>query len=618
MVRAAIAFLLVSACGLLSASEPGNRLAYLNGPVDPYHVSIHTARLITPQWIGEPGVDAVVVLAIDDMSDLDKYENYLRPILERLKQIDGRAPVSIMTQSVDPADPRLQAWAQEGVSVEAHTRNHPCPCLQGSQLDLAKATFDECVDQLAQIPSGPPVAYRMPCCDSMNSVSPRFFAEIFFKVTPQGHFLSLDSSVCVLFTPGDPTLPRALVVDDQGRERFRKYIPTDRTMANYIEDYPYPYVIGNRCWEFPCLLPSDWDAQHFHGVCNPQTVRDFQVAIDATVTKQGAFALCFHPHGWIRNDQIVELIDYAARTYGPRVKFLNFREVQQRLNTNLLTGYPLRAADGSDHGVRVADLDADGLMDVVVANPHTCQTRVWRSDQQTWHTTSFPVPLVPDPSRPSGEETGVRFGVLTQDGKASVLVRNEHVAGLWHFDGSEWQRVVDGLMGLEQGEPVWTLREGRDNGVRLRDVDGDGICECVVGNPQQNGVFGYAAPGWKPLAFSLPADARIVDSIGRDAGLRFVDFTGDGRDDLIFSDSARYGAYIFESLQQGWAITVCAGERTDGTGLPMVVRQDGTNNGAWFNHGHMWVQNEDTGGRLKDHVDRRSFSLDLSDPTGHR
>ena len=33
-----------------------------------------------------------------------------RPILERLKQIDGRAPVSIMTVSVEPHDPQLQAW----------------------------------------------------------------------------------------------------------------------------------------------------------------------------------------------------------------------------------------------------------------------------------------------------------------------------------------------------------------------------------------------------------------------------------------------------------------------------------------------------------------------------
>ena len=42
----------------------GNRLAYL-GTVDPYYPSRHFPKLVTPQRIGEEGVDAVVVLAID-------------------------------------------------------------------------------------------------------------------------------------------------------------------------------------------------------------------------------------------------------------------------------------------------------------------------------------------------------------------------------------------------------------------------------------------------------------------------------------------------------------------------------------------------------------------------
>ena len=64
---------------------------------DPYYVSRTFPKLITPQWVGEEGVEAVVILAIDDMRDPAKYEAFLRPILDRLKKIDGRAPVSIMT-----------------------------------------------------------------------------------------------------------------------------------------------------------------------------------------------------------------------------------------------------------------------------------------------------------------------------------------------------------------------------------------------------------------------------------------------------------------------------------------------------------------------------------------
>ena len=40
------------------------------------------------------------------------------------------------------------------------------------------------------MPNMKPVSFRMPCCDSMNSVSPRFFTEIFGKTTPGGNFLT--------------------------------------------------------------------------------------------------------------------------------------------------------------------------------------------------------------------------------------------------------------------------------------------------------------------------------------------------------------------------------------------------------------------------------------------
>ena len=81
----------------------GNRLAYLDQFGNPYYVGLDAPRLTTPQWIGEPGVAAAAVLSIDDMSDPARYEAFLRPILDRLKKIDGRAPLSIMTTRVDPA-----------------------------------------------------------------------------------------------------------------------------------------------------------------------------------------------------------------------------------------------------------------------------------------------------------------------------------------------------------------------------------------------------------------------------------------------------------------------------------------------------------------------------------
>src|SRR5262249_2492103 len=147
------------------------------------------------------------------------------PILNRLKQIDGRAPLSIMTCKVNPMDPQLQSWLKEGLSFEVHTLNHPCPLLSGGKFEVARDQVYGCIDLMNQIPNNKPVAYRMPCCDSINSLSPRFFAEIFNHPTTNGHFLEMDSSVFNITTTNDPVLPRDWTIDTDGREKFRKYLP---------------------------------------------------------------------------------------------------------------------------------------------------------------------------------------------------------------------------------------------------------------------------------------------------------------------------------------------------------------------------------------------------------
>ncbi|MCA9121417.1 MAG: HEAT repeat domain-containing protein [Planctomycetaceae bacterium] len=475
-----------------------NRLTFPGELCNPYYVHRDFPKLTTPQWVGEEGVEAVVVLAIDDMRDTAKYEAYLRPILTRLKQIDGRAPVSIMTCKVDPTDPRLQTWIEEGLSIECHTIDHPCPLLQGGDFDRAKSTYDRCVDLMNQIPRNKPVAFRMPCCDSLNTPSPRFWAEIFNKSTEQGNYLQIDSSVFNITTSKDQSLPRELVLDADGNERFRKYLPF-KSFVNTIEDYPYPYIIGGACWEFPCIVPSDWEAQNIQQPNNPQTVDDMKAALDAVVIKQGTFNLVFHPHGWIRSDQIVELIDHAVAKHGRKVKFLTFREAIDRINEHLLQGQPLRNADGSRSDVSLVDLDRDGKLEVA---------------QQS-------------------------------------------------------------LVGVPQSMQHFVERLPQDFGFRGGDV--------------------------KELVAS---------------GLRFVDVDEDGFDDIIFSNGERYSLHLWNNEVEAWTIKVIEGTRgkEGGTGpvIPMIVRPDGTDNGAWFHSRSMWVQNEDTN-RLPDLVDRLSFDDMLKD-----
>ncbi len=576
------------------AAQDGNRLAYLQEN-DPYYVHRKFPKLVTPQWIGEEGVEAVVILAIDDMKGHAAWETYLRPILERLKQIDDRAPVSIMTCQIDPKEAHLQKWLKEGVSLETHTFDHPCPFFRDG-FDRAKQTYERAVDLLSDVPNNRPVAFRMPCCDSLNTPSPRFYAEIFNKKSPNGHFLSIDSSVFNVFTSQDPELPRELVLESTGQERFRKYLPRDGSFVNTIENYPYPYVIGGLCWEFPCATPSDWQAQNLQKPFNPLTVRDMKASLDCTVAKQGVFSLVFHPHGWIKNTQIIELIDHAVKKHGKKVKFLTFREALERLNRNLLSGQPLRhPKTGEDNGVRILDLDNDGYLDVMIAARDSQLTRLWSPVKRSW---------VANDSQPTVAADEVSFAVFRSDGKASLVnhALTEERYDVWHYSGAKWTPDAE----MSDRMPWLDRRRGR---AIFRDVDGDGVCELLVGGEAKILRWAPVEKDWVKLPFALPCPAKWLPH--EDDGVRFIDLDGDGLDDVVVSNKDAYGVYLFKDAQSGWSRKVIAGAAQKPQSLPFVG-YSGRNQGFWVHSGQLIWGNENTASK-KDLVERRPIAELLKD-----
>jgi len=606
----------------VAAGEPkANRLTHLDTQ-DPFYPGVEFATLTTPQWVGEPGVEAVVVLAIDDLRDPPRYETFLRPILDRLKSVGGQA--SIFCNECDPAHPLFQQWLKEGVSLEVHTLSHPCPLLAKGNFAGAESTYYGGIALLDRIAGNRAVAFRMPCCDSMNSPSPRFYAEMFNRTNALGQFLEMDSSVMNLETTNDPSLQREWVTDSDGRAKFAKYFPTQTnaitrnnlsSFATTIADYPYPYVIGKLCWEVPPMVFSDWEAQNVHGSNNPETVADWESGLEIAVRKKGVFCLIFHPHGWIKPEQLAGMLDRALQRYGPKVKFLNFPEMLSRLNRNLLAGQSLRAIDGQDNGVRLVDLDGDGHLDVIIGNDQTRLTRLWVPGEQRWAETTFPVPLVENDGAGSRRETGVRFGILPPGGQVVALVRSESRSGAWRFTDGRWIEDKTLLSGLElDGKQVLTMEGGRDRGVRLRDVDLDGACELVVGNESQNAVFAWSGPEkrWQRLGYGLPPGAAMVTAEGRDNGVGWVDLNGDGYADVVLSNEREFSVNLYVpklvlGFPAGWSREVLAGKRGEFGEIPMLARGGAhPNNGAWFHSGHLWAQNEDTS-QLPDVVDRRSF-----------
>jgi putative membrane-bound dehydrogenase-like protein len=615
---------------LKKSREP---FAYLEED-NPLYPGLHFPKLITPQWIGEEGVEAAIILAIDDLGPPEKYETYLRPILDRLKQIDGRAPVSIMANKVDPGEPLLQKWLSEGVTIETHTTKHACPMMHSGDLAAVKEDYDRCVDLMASIPNNRPVAFRVPCCDSMNATNPRFFTEIFSSTTENGNFMRASSSVFQMFTSDDPDLPRELVQEEDGSERFEKYLPTDRVFSNVIENYPYPYILSNTCWEFPAVIPSDWEAQHYQRPNNPFTVEDWKAALDATVIKQGVFTLCFHPHGWIENTQVVEFIDYAVHKYGDKIKFLNFREAVERLEENLFDGTALRSITGLDSGSRLIDLNRDGYLDAVVGgeaiweladhgslrtNLGPCLTRLWNPEKRDWTTVELPLHF------PTGfsnwdEVYDSRFAKMTpsivalysiQSGTNPVVCRfAESATGVpvWIEDPS----LLNGLQ--EVSAQLIETASKSDTGLRFRDLDGDGATELIDGGQPGGSVYRWVegATHWEKLPIALPEGVSVLDASGRDAGLRFVDLNEDGLEDIVFSNEARYSVYLLTGMETGWSVTALSAERSEENDLVPSIVREGRCNGVWFADRTMWISNEDTA-KLPGHVGQVSYNTLLAD-----
>ncbi len=571
---------------------------------DPYSVGLGAAKLTTPQWIGDEAIDAVVVLSIDDMRDSRKYETFLRPLLDRLKQINGRAPVSIFTNSIDPKDSQLQSWLKEGLSFEVHTVDHPCPLLCDGDFGKAKSTYDRCVDMMAEIPNSHPVAFRMPCCDSLNTPSPRFWKEIFEKQTRSGNYLAIDSSVFNVFTKDDAELPREIVQNARGDARFRHYLPF-KSFVNTIENYPYPYIIGDVCWEFPCVVPSDWEAQNVQQPNNPDTVRDLQRALDATVAKQGVMPVVFHPHGWIRSEQLVEFVDYAVKTYGRRVRFLSFAECLESINANLLAGAALRTGKGNELDVRLVDVNRDGYLDVVRAVKEESRgtavrggvlTRIWNPASRKFVT--FEQPLA------------YREPVfMTLEGRTQLLLRAGDAAEMLSFDPDDGWKPAD----MKLPNAVKSSSNSTLSVLTTRDLNGDGNDELLCTSTDSTTVFSWRRTTDRAVGgfVQVPHLPHALPTADGDTGVRLVDLNEDQLLDLVRSDGNEYSVWL-QQENLAWKQSR-AGASTDADAIPVIANPDGTNNGAWFHSKHLWVQNENTA-RLPDLVDRAPFSVLISAP----
>ncbi len=114
-------------------------------------------------------------------------------------------------------------------------------------------------------------------------------------------------------------------------------------------------------------------------------------------------------------------------------------------------------------------------------------------------------------------------------------------------------------------------------GTLLRDFDHDGIEEKLTSRLGTNQIQTWveSKKTWEDAGYRLPDGVTLVDELGRDAGLRFIDLNGDGFDDILFSNPKGFAVHLWTKKvradlgwTKGWSQFVRAGERTGSKSEP--------------------------------------------------
>lgn len=223
-------------------------------------------------------------------------------------------------------------------------------------------------------------------------------------------------------------------------------------------------------------------------------------------------------------------------------------------NLSLYFAPPEYFVDGSgfDKGLRIADLNNDGFADLIqgyggVRKAWLNNITGWREDSLTW------APSIDFVA--SNVDEGTQLVDFNGDGKTDLLQAKESgaVKKAYLNTGSGWKDVSS-----QWSSPTYFVKtDGSDYGSRLVDANGDGLIDIVEGynfGTLTKNAWLNNGSGWVSSSIWLPPDV-FTSSSRIDNGLRLLDLNGDGLTDIFqdYKNGSTTEREAFINNGNGWS-----------------------------------------------------------------